>query len=130
MRFLIEKIEQQEYMTFVTGKTSVGTIKGIWKYAEQPVVGNQYHIELSIDAPHDINSLQKMQCFPSVCLDYEEVIFQGICEDMDENVYYLRFDMDWLEMLDVQTASVKKQIGDFVLFSASVYGIKIYPYTI
>ncbi len=130
MRFLIEKIEQQEHLAFVTGKTSVGTIKGIWKYAEPPVVGKQYHIELSIDAPHEINFMQEMQGLPSVGLDRDEIIFKGICEDMDEDVYYLRFDMDWLEMLDVHAVAVKKQIGDSVSFSASIYGIRIYPYTI
>lgn len=130
MRLIIDKIEQQERMMLITGKTSVGTIKGIWKYTEPPIIGNNYHIELSIDYPCEINILQEIQSVPCVFLNNDKAVFKGICEDIDEDVYYLRFDIDWLEMLDVNIIATEKQIGDYISFSASIYDIKIYPYTL
>ena len=130
MRFVIHKIERQGDMTLVTGKTSVGMIKGIWNYAELPVIDVHYHIELSIDNPCEINISQKFQYVPCVDIEKDKVIFNGICEGIDEEVYYLRFDVDWLEMLDINTIAAKKQIGDHIAFSASVYDVRIYPYTL
>lgn len=130
MRFIITKVEQQGHMTLVEGKTSVGMVKGIWKYAELPIINNNYHIELGIDYPCEVNDPQEIRCAPCVCLDKDKVIFKGICEDFDEDVYYIRFDIDWLEMLDINTIATKKQKGDYISFSASIYGIRIYPYTL
>ncbi len=130
MRFVVDKVEQQGYMTLVTGETSVGVIQGIWKYREPPIVGNNYHIELSIDCPCEIAVPKKTGRTSYVNLHCDKVIFNGICEDIDEDVYYLRFDIDWLEMLDIQYIASKKKMGDFISFSASIYGIGIYPYTI
>lgn len=130
MRFIIDKVEQQEHMTLVMGKTSIGTIKGIWKYAEPPIISNNYHIELSIAYSCEVDISQEIQCVPFVYIDNDKVVFKGICEDIDEDVYYLRFDIDWLEILDVNTIATKKQIGDYISFSASIYCIEIYPYTL
>ena len=48
MRFVIEEAEYQEKLIIVAGNTTVGTIKGIWKYKQDPVVGGRYQVELSI----------------------------------------------------------------------------------
>ncbi|MCM1057160.1 MAG: hypothetical protein NC517_06085 [Firmicutes bacterium] len=130
MRFVIDKAERQNDMTLVTGKTSVGTIKGIWKYRELPVINDSYHIELKIDHPCERRIPQGAQAIPYVCLEKEQVIFQGVCEDIDEEVYYIRLDTDWLEMLEINTVDSNKKIGDLISFSASVYGIGIFPYTL
>lgn len=128
MRFVIDKIEQKKCMTLVTGQTSVGTIEGVWKGAEPPVINSNYHIELGIDYPCELNISLETQTSPYVCLDKDMVVFQGVCEAIDEDVYYIRFDIDWLEMLEINTITAKKEIGDYISFSANIYDIRIYPY--
>lgn len=130
MRFVIDEVQYQKEMTLVTGMTSVGTIKGIWKYREPPVVGGHYHVELSIYYPSETDILHKGKCVPSVYLDKDMVTFTGFCEYVDEEVYYLRFDIDWIEMLEISEIPSKKNIGDYISFTANIYGIEIYPYTL
>lgn len=128
MRFVVDKAEQQKCMTIVTGRTTVGTIKGIWKYAEPPAVNNRYHVELNIEYPCELTTLDGRKASPCVSLDQDQVTFHGACEDVDEEVYYIRFDVDWLEMLEIGDIAFKKKVGDPISFSASIYGIEIYPY--
>lgn len=130
MRFEIDEIEYQTYLTIVSGNTSIGTIKGIWKSAEIPVIGGKYHIELSICRLEEMNIHSDKKHCPSVCYSDQTVVFKGICEDVDDDVYFVRFDIDWLEMISVQEFAVKKKKGDFMAFSADYYGIEIYPYTL
>ncbi len=130
MRFIIEEVEYQEKLIVVTGNTAVGTIKGIWKYEQEPVVGGRYHVELSIYCPSKCDRKQDKKLYPSVCLSDDMVIFKGICEDIDEEVYFVRFDGDWLEMIEIQEIDSKYKRGDVVAFSASYYGVEIYPYTL
>lgn len=82
MRFVIDKIEYQETLTIVVGKTGVGTIKGIWTDPETPVIGKTYDIELIITSPNEINISERKLCL-SVYLDNENVIFIGRCYDSD-----------------------------------------------
>lgn len=117
-------------MTIVTGASSMGMMKGIWKGRETPAAGKEYHIELSIDNPEEADIPRKGKQSPFVCLHNDIVTFQGICEGMDDEVYYLRFDIDWMEMLDIHVTAFKKKKGEYISFSAGVYGIGIYPYTI
>lgn len=132
MLFVIDEVKYREDIIFVAGKTSAGTVKGIWKYSEAPVAGEYYHIELEINYPveSDVSYKNKKKAAPSVCVDNDTVIFKGICEDMDDEVYYLRFGADWLEMIDIDVFASKKRIGEYISFSASVYDITIYPYTL
>ena len=58
------------------------------------------------------------------------VIFKGICEDIDEEVYFVRFDVDWLEMIEIKEIGSNYKKGDVMAFSASYYGVEIYPYTL
>ena len=70
MQFVIDELEYQETLLIVTGKTSIGTIKGIWKDIREPIVGTVYYIELIIDNPKEV----KGRCensIPSVYLDNE-----------------------------------------------------------
>ena len=45
-------------------------------------------------------------------------------------VYFVRFDIDWLEMISIREFAAKKKAGDLMAFSADYYGIEIYPYTL
>ena len=85
MLFVIDEVKYREDIIFVAGKTSAGTVKGIWKYSEAPAVGRGYHIELQINYPVDaeVSYKNKKKAAPSVCVDNDTVIFKGICEDMD-----------------------------------------------
>lgn len=130
MRLIIDEVKQQENITIVTGRTPVGTIKGIWKYTKPPVINESYHVELSMTYPCEVDISQKEKLFPSVYLDNDTVIFNGICEGIDNEVYYVRFDIDWIEMLDINAITPKKKNGDYISFSAGFYDIEIYPYTL
>ncbi len=133
MRFVIDEIEIQMCVTYVTGRTTVGTIKGVWHDAQAPLIGQHYHIELSIYSPVDVDISglwrSKRRC-PLVHFDGQDVLFHGICEDIDETVYYVRFDLDWLEMIEIKELAVLYTKGEFMSFSARYYFIEIYPYTI
>lgn len=49
-------------------------------------------------------------------------------EGADDEVLYIRFNVDWIEMMDiVDGVKVGK---DFVTFSAEYRQIRIYPYTV
>lgn len=133
MRFVIDEIEVQMYVTYVAGRTAVGTIKGIWHDANAPVLGQDYHVELSIYEPVDVevsNTMRSKNRRPSTHFDGQNVVFQGICEDIDDVVYYVRFDLDWLEMIEIKELAVIYQKGEFMSFSARYYFIEIYPYTL
>lgn len=126
MQFVIDELEYQEKLLIVTGKTSIGTIKGIWKNIREPIVGTVYYIELSVSNPKKM----KVQCensVPSVYLDNENVVFIGLYEDSDNEVCYLRFAIDWLDMLDIDAITLRKK-GDYISFSANWHDIGIYPY--
>lgn len=133
MRFVIDEIEVQRCVTYVTGRTTVGTIKGIWHGTEAPVAGQCYHAELDIHEPVD-GEISDTKCFekkcPSAHLDGQDVVFAGICEDVDEAVYYVRFDLDWLEMIEIKELAVLYQKGEYMSFSTRYYFIEIYPYTL
>ncbi len=127
MLFFVDKLEYRETFIIVTGRTSIGTIKGIWKHIKEPVVEKSYCIELSICNPKEVKA-SKENCFFSVYLDNEDVIFTGLCEDIDDEVYYLRFAADWLDMLDIEAIIPRKNKGDYISFSANWHDIGIYPY--
>lgn len=78
---------------------------------------------------YQVWSAQKGDALP-VHFDGQNVLFHGICEDIDETVYYVRFDLDWLEMIEINELAVLYTKGECMSFSASYYFIEIYPYTI
>ncbi len=126
MQFIIEELEYQEALLIVTGITSVGTLKGIWKDIREPLIGATYHIELSIGNSKEVKVCRE-NSVPSVHLDNENIVFVGLCEDSDQEVYYLRFAIDWLDMLDIDAITFAKA-GDYISFSANWHDIEIYPY--
>lgn len=127
MKFVIEKWERQGSQTIITGKTEIGMLKGIWKSQQEPAAGEVCHVELNIQHPKEATQPQAIPA-PWVRLDQDKVLFMGICEERDSEVYYLRFDIDWLEMLEADVIVSQKGKGETISFSADWHNIEIYPY--
>lgn len=127
MRLEVNKIEYEKDMIIITGTTEIGTVKGVWKCREQPIVNKAYFVELSYmkfekkvaqSSTHILNTL--------MCED--TITFTGRVEDIDEDVYYIRFAVDWLDMVEINNSCDPINEGDFVSFSVRYDYIWIYPY--
>ncbi len=129
MRILIKNIEYEESGIITTCNTEIGDIKGVWRGKTTPVINSICHIELNLQTiqSDQINVLHKSQDVPKVYCCNNCVFFKGICEDFDE-VYFIRFMQDWLEMLDFPSIENIIDIGDTVLFWTNYRNIGIYPY--
>ena len=66
MRFIINKIEYESNLIIVTGNTSIGSLKGIWIYAQPPVIEELYHIELTIYSLTQLEMKQNKKLKPSI----------------------------------------------------------------
>lgn len=130
MRLLICEINRQRDLIIISAATPLGTIKGVWNGREAPAIDTVYHAELIIDHLTELSSEQSAPPAPGVSTEGDIVTFQGICEAMDEDVYFVRFDIDWLEMIDISELAFPKKEGDFMSFSANCSDIGIYPYTL
>lgn len=130
MRLLIYEIYRQTDSIVISGATPLGSIKGIWNGREAPAIDTVYHAELIIDHLTELSSEQSAPPALGVSTEGDIVTFQGICEAMDEDVYFVRFDTDWLEMIDISELASPKNEGDFISFSANCSDIGIYPYTL
>lgn len=107
MRIQIKNIQQSEKGILVECLTVIGILKGIWKGNEKIVIGNNYHVELSIhhpdnweditDRPYDEYPEERIRVFT----DINTVTFCGIVESKDEDVYYIRYASDWLDMIEI-----------------------------
>lgn len=94
-------------------KPQLVQLKEFGNIKKKPTLGKLYHVELSIDKPKEVKVLVENK-FPSVSLDNE--------------VYYLRFDIDWLDMLDIEVRTDRKKKGDYISFSVNWDNLGIYPY--
>ncbi|MDE7094511.1 MAG: hypothetical protein K2O52_06340, partial [Oscillospiraceae bacterium] len=56
------------------------------------------------------------------------IFFAGICEDYDGEVYYIRFEDDWLEMLCIEEDSQTVHVDDNILFWIDYHQVLIFPY--
>lgn len=130
MRLLICEINRQRDLIIISAATPLGTIKGVWNGREAPAIDTVYHAELTIDHLTELSFGQSVPPAPGVSTEGDIVTFQGICEAMDEDVYFVRFDIDWLEMIDISELAFPKKEGDFMSFSANCSDIGIYPYTL
>lgn len=127
MKIVISSKQLTSDVIIIEGTTEIGTIKGVWKYGEEPVVGKAYSVELSIENLHKEQIwVEKNMKEPKTYMEGEYVYFIGTCEDIDE-VYYIRFALDWLEMIEVDADNIIN-IGDCILFKQSYDLIDIYPY--
>ena len=130
MRLLIYEINRQTDLIIISGATPLGSIKGVWNGRKSPTINTVYHAELIIDHLTELSSEQSAPLAPGVSTEGDIVTFQGICEAMDEDVYFVRFDIDWLEMIDISELAFPKREGDFMSFAANCSDIRIYPYTL
>ena len=128
MRYGVKKIEYEKDMIIVTGDTEVGTIKGVWKYREQPIANKGYFVELSY-MKFEKKFVQSSMHILNALMCEDTVTFNGRVEDMDEDVYYVRFAIDWLDMIEISDSCGQINKGDFASFSVRYDYIWIYPYT-
>lgn len=116
-------------MTVVEGITNIGTIKGIWKDKNAPVLGNIYFVELNIGELHKnhVSIISDRIEQSRVYLKDEIVFFIGWCEDIDD-VYFIRFTYDWIEMIEIVDNDIAIKKDDGILFRQKYDLIWIYPY--
>ncbi|MDE5737731.1 MAG: hypothetical protein K2H93_05130 [Oscillospiraceae bacterium] len=130
MRISVTAIEQQEENIIVICDLGIGMLKGIWKGKKLPVLNASYYVEFTLD---DINYkhvkiLPKSQEDISVTIKNNTIFFAGICEDYDGEVYYIRFEDDWLEMLCIEEDSQTVHVDDNILFWIDYHQVLIFPY--
>lgn len=130
MRVVITKVEQKDNDVIVNVNTDIGEIKGIWTSKAIPNKGDVCYIEFNfVDYSQYITRLYNSS--PAKVTTWEdEICFIGYCEDMDEDIYYIRFGSDWLEMIEIPENDVKIEKGDCVTFSVKCEDIQIYPYSL
>lgn len=128
MRVIVVEVEQEADRVIVSARTDVGDIKGIWVGKMTPDKGDVCYIEFDFnDYSQSITHLYNSA--PAKVTTYEdETCFVGYCEDMDEDIYYIRFASDWLEMIEIPENETKIKKGDFVTFSVKNEDIRMYPY--
>lgn len=126
MLFTVITIENDNNKTLVTGSTTVGYIKGVWRAEEAPENGKKYQVELHFPPVKrsDVTVNSGETCARVIS---EKTFFSGVCEDIDE-VCYIRFSVDGLEMLDVTDIDDSINKGDSVSFAFPFEDIGIYPY--
>lgn len=129
MLFTVTTIEIKNNLILVSGRTDTGTIKGIWKADRLlPVIGKSYQIELDFGTADRKNVIvNKNVTAVSTELINEKVRFTALCESI-EDIYFLRFSFDGLEMLEIENDDFTIKEGDFLTFEKPFTEIGIYPY--
>lgn len=131
MRFIVETVRQDAARTFVTGRTDAGPLQGVWCGKETPVSGGAYHAELTVNACVRQEAPTAKRPRPGVRLDGDRAVFLGVCEEVQDGISFVRFDADWLEMVDSSIfPDAEKGPGSFCCFAAKAQDILIYPYTL
>jgi len=126
--FTITKIETENHLLFVTGSTHSGILKGIWKGDNSPVIGKSYQTELSFEIiDRKQVTVRQSQTDTEITIIDDKVRFTAICENFDE-IYFIRFSFDGLEMLEIENDDFTIREGDFISFSQQFHEIGIYPY--
>ncbi len=129
MKLTVMNIELIDNKILVDGVTEIGNLKGIWKNDILPIVNKEYSVELTItDYCKKISQIHGEYSGMKVNFENGVINFEGYCEDMDEEVYYIRLYTDWLEMVDIDNDYIEIKKGDFVSFSAKYDCIMIFPY--
>ena len=130
MRVIVSSIQSDNEKTVIYGITEIEIIKGIWKCEESPVLLNAYSVELSFgEFDKQIATEPQEEIYAEIWSIDNTVHFHGICEDIDDDVYYIRFQHDWLDMVEIPENTTNKiNKGDYVSFSAKYWNVWIYPY--
>ena len=127
MLLILTDIITENNITFVSGNTHIGSIKGIWKSSVTPIIMQRYNIEIDFGVI-DRNSIiinKESTDVNSEIID-DRVVFTGLWEDIDE-IYYIRL-FDGLEMLYIKNDDFTIRKSDFITFSIKFSEIGIYPY--
>lgn len=127
MKIRVEHVQVENEGIIVFGRTSIGDFKGMWTQKEEPLMGEEYHVELGIEEFSNEIAVSVVHDY-SVSIKGHLIDFIGLCEGADEEVMYIRLSTDWIEMVDLVDGI--RTGDDFVSFSADYRKIKIYPYTI
>lgn len=128
MRICIANIEYENNDIYVTCKTAIGSLIGKWcDKAQLPILLKNYHCELTIREIERREIAIIPEGAPSVHYENEEVVFIGVCEEIDD-IYVVRFDTDWLEMISVKNDDFMINKGDVISFIVEYEGISVYPY--
>ena len=124
MRISIDSIIEFDNSTYgVTAHLDNGFVKGIWRSNEIPSVGETYDVELSFP-PVKLEKID--ETVSSVIIINSDIVeFKGLCEEIDEDIYVIRFDINWFEMIEKVNLNII--IGDFVKFELRYTNIFIYP---
>lgn len=133
MQIIINAIEYQEEDIIVNCDLDIGMLKGIWKGKSPPVLNSQYYVELTLDdlIPEQIKTLSRNKKYIiGVSVKNDDMLFAGICEDYDGEIYYIRFECDWLEMIDIKEDAQSIYLEDNVLFWMDYHQVQIFPYDI
>lgn len=126
MLFKVTEIQTENNIIYVSGSTPSGNLKGVWKYRDFPVKDKSYNIELAFSTT-DRKSITFSKPPANIEINRDKITFTALCEDVDE-IYYLRFSFDGLEMLDITNDDFTIQKGDYISFSKFFNEIEIYPY--
>ena len=132
MLFHVKQIEKTNDAIYVSGPTRCGYLKGAWKSDKEPVMGKRYDIELTFGKQNgavdrSVITVLSRQTKSDISYSEDRTIFTACCEDIDE-IYYLRFSFDGLEMLDIENNDDTIQKGDMLSFSLPFDEIGIFPY--
>ena len=133
MLLTIQKIENTDKAILVTGETPCGTLKGIWKDdGSEPLQGRSYNVELTLGLNKQTTErkdviIEKKQTEPLIAIQCDSVRFTGLCEET-EDIYFIRFFPDALEMFDIANDDHTFTVGDYLIFAFPFNEIGIYPY--
>lgn len=136
MKLQIKSIRQSDKGILAECLTNIGILKGIWKGNEEIVIGNTYNVELDIIKYYNLKDVSNRSYneYPEerICVftDNNKVTFCGIVESKDEDVYYIRYASDWIDMIEIPENSPQIPVDHYIEFCADADNILIYPYEI
>lgn len=125
MLFTVIIIENENGAVYVTGSTSIGYIKGVWKDEEMPENGRKYPIELQFPVVEREAVVPSTSDIGTKILG-DKTSFCCECVDFD-TVYYLRLSVDGTAMLDVSKEDPPIEKGQCISFSLPFEMVCIYP---
>lgn len=130
MRIIITVIENMENNIIVNCNTNIGILKGIWRGRNTPFLNSVYHVEFALADIDYVDVLSENKEDISVSLKNDTVFFNGICEDYDGEIHYIRFAHDWLQMIYIEENGQEINSRDNISFTLNYNQIEIFPYDI
>ena len=98
------------------------------------LIGNTYNVELDIIKYYNLKDVSNRSYneYPEerICVftDNNKVTFCGIVKSKDEDVYYIRYASDWIDMIEIPENSPQIPVDHYIEFCADADNILIYPY--